>query len=189
MRVTSNHKIVGLSPTTPINLNKDMTTMLMVDEEKQYVWDKTFIQIARLMAEHSTCTRKKVGAVLVKDNRIVSTGYNGTPRGLKHCYEIFTPDKMSKPNYYEEHGKFSQKYEVHAEQNCIIFAGKVFTSCEGCTLYTTLSTCRDCAKLVVASGISRVVYDELYDRDQEGINLLELMGIQVDHFVDKGDNI
>ena len=164
---------------------KKVERPISMDLRKNKEWDKTFIEMARLMAEHSTCTRKKVGAILVKDNRVVSTGYNGTPKGMKHCNQIFTPDKLKLPNYYDEHGKFSRQFEVHAEQNCIIYAGKEGTACEGCTLYTTLSTCKDCAKLVVASGITRVVYDELYDRDQEGIELLRMMGIEVSQYIEK----
>lgn len=147
---------------------------------KQLMWDVTFLKIAKLMAEHSTCVRKQVGAVLVKDTRVVSTGFNGTPTGMPHCSQVFTPDRLAKPDFYDKHGKFSKAYELHAEQNAIIFAGKVNTPCEGCTLYTTLAPCPDCAKLIVAAGIQRVVYSERYDRDQQGIELLRQMGIQVE---------
>lgn len=142
-------------------------------------WDKTFIEIAKLIAEHSTCVRKQVGALIVKDKRIVSTGYNGVPSGLKHCNKFFTENNLKEPDFYNKHGDFSKKFELHAEQNAILFAGKVYTSCEGATLYTTLSPCSDCCKLIAGAGIKRVVYCEEYDRDTAGIDLLKQLGIEV----------
>ena len=85
-------------------------------------WDLTFIKVATLMAKHSTCVRKQVGVVIVKNNRIISTGYNGVPSGMKHCNEVFTKSAMAKltdAEFYKQHGDFSAKYEVHAEQNAI----------------------------------------------------------------------
>jgi dCMP deaminase len=141
-------------------------------------WNETFMNIAYELSQHSTCCRKHVGAILVKDGRIVSTGYNGVAHGLKHCDEVFSKEDMLKPNFMDLHGKFSNKYEIHAEQNCLIFANKTQTKTEGCTMYTTLSPCSGCAKLIVASGIKRVVYDELYDRSSEGVELLQEMGVE-----------
>ena len=109
----------------------------------------------------------------------MSTGYNGVPSGLKHCNQYFTMDNLKEPEFYNQHGDFSKKFELHAEQNAILFAGKVFTSCEGATLYTTLSPCSDCCKLIAGAGIKRVVYCEEYDRDTAGIELLKQLGIEV----------
>ena len=91
---------------------------------KQREWDITFINIAKEMAKHSTCIRKQVGAILVKNGHIVSTGYNGVPHGVKHCNEVFKKEDMLKPDWMDVHGKFSSMYEVHAEQNCIIEMAK-----------------------------------------------------------------
>lgn len=149
-----------------------------IAESQLKSWDNTFIVIAKELAKHSTCLRCQVGAVLVKNGRIVSTGYNGVPHGMKHCNETFTIEDMKKSNWLDIHGEFSRKYEVHAEQNCIIEMAKNETNPTGTTLYLTLSPCSNCAKLIVAAGIERVVYAEEYDRDKDGINLLKEMGIE-----------
>lgn len=146
-------------------------------------WDKTFMRIAKEMAKHSTCCRKQVGAVLVKNRRVISTGYNGVPSGLRHCCDRFTPCDRAKPDFYDVHGVFSRNFEVHAEANCLLETAKNEISPEGTTLYTTLSPCQDCAKIICAAGVTRIVYEELYDRDQKGIELLAEMGIDVDQVV------
>lgn len=152
-------------------------------------WDKTFIEIAEKFAEHSTCVKRKVGAVLVKDLRILSTGYNGTPSGLPNCEDIFgngpneISTKMVFPHlehspkgYYFTHHEFSERYEIHAEQNCLSFAAKNGVSTDGCTLYVTTAPCVHCAKIIIASGIKKVVYKEIYKNDM-GIQLLADAGI------------
>ena len=85
-------------------------------------WDKTFIEIAELFAEHSTCQKRQVGAVLTKNKRIISCGYNGTPSGMPHCNSFFESEdecKIPAGDGFSLHHKFSAKYELHAEQNCI----------------------------------------------------------------------
>jgi len=160
-------------------------------------WDKTFIEIAEKFAEHSTCVKRKVGAVLVKDLRILSTGYNGTPSGLPNCGDIFRNgpneiatkaifykndfpsslnSKKSYQGYYFTHHEFSERYEIHAEQNCLSFAAKNGVSTDGCTLYVTTAPCVHCAKIIIASGIKNVVYKEIYKNDM-GIQLLTDAGI------------
>lgn len=144
-------------------------------------WDLTFIKVATLMAKHSTCVRKQVGVVIVKNNRIISTGYNGVPSGMKHCNEVFTKSAMAKltdAEFYKQHGDFSAKYEVHAEQNAIAELSKNEVNAIGATLVTTLSPCSNCAKLIAAAGIKRVVYLEEYDRDTNGPDLLKNLGIE-----------
>lgn len=159
-------------------------------------WDKTFIEIAEKFAEHSTCVKRKVGAVLVKDLRILSTGYNGTPSGFCNCKDIFEngPNEMatkaifykndfpsslnskkSSQGYYFTHHDFAERFEIHAEQNCIAFAAKNGVSTEGCTLYVTTAPCVNCAKIIIASGIKNVVYNDIYKNDF-GIKLLEEAG-------------
>lgn len=152
-------------------------------------WDKTFIEVAEEFAEHSTCVKRQVGAVLVKDLRILSTGYNGTPSGFCNCKDVFEdgPDKpstkgigykKSRSVYYFSHHEFAERFEIHAEQNCLSFAAKNGVSTDGCTLYVTTAPCVNCAKVIIASGIKKVVYKEIYKNDF-GIQLLEEAGIEV----------
>lgn len=151
-------------------------------KEKQLDWDKTFLKIAYEYAEHSTCSRHKVGAVITKNGRIISTGFNGTPAGMKHCSEEFknikwdglSPDCALRMRHHD----FAEKYEIHAEQNAIIFLTKSETNAEGGTCYTTLSPCSNCAKAIIQAGIKRVVYCEEYERDQSGLELLRIMNIE-----------
>lgn len=152
-------------------------------------WNKTFIEIAEKFAEHSTCVKRKVGAVLVKDLRILSTGYNGTPSGFCNCNDVFkyTDEKTGKINLntgviyvnnfqlnaqdFITHHEFSEKYEIHAEQNCLAIAAKNGISTNGCELYITTAPCAQCAKLIIASGIKKVYYKEIY-KNNFGIELL-----------------
>ena len=155
----------------------------MTVAEKKLSWDKSFLRIAWEYATHSTCSRKHVGALIVKNGRIIATGFNGTPKGFENCN-----DKFKNINWKEQpldsplskdHHDFSEKYEVHAEQNALITLIHNGTNCDGATLYTTLSPCTTCAKLITQSGITRVVYEEEYDRDITGLQILRDMGIEV----------
>ena len=138
-----------------------------------------FLEIAKQFASQSTCCRKQVGAILVKDGRIVSTGYNGVVKGAIHCneHDVFKNVDWTKQKATDDlamkHHQFSSVNELHAEQNAIAFAAKNGVSTDGCTLYTTLAPCPDCAKLIVASGIKEVYYTEEYDRNTTGINFLK----------------
>ena len=138
------------------------------------------MKIAQLFAEHSTCVRLHVGAVLVKNCRIISCGYNGALPGMKHCKDYFSKGDFNKELGITHHD-FSDKYEMHAEQNCIAFAvksGIVIT--EDCIMYTTTAPCKNCAKLIAASGIKRVVFKDSYSKTSEGINLLREFGVKVE---------
>lgn len=131
--------------------------------------EETFIEIAKLMAKNSYAERLKVGAVLAKEDRIMATGYNGTPRGYSNECEYIdtiTGDKKTK------------NIVVHAEQNLLMFCAKHGIKTEGCTLYITHSPCIDCAKLIASSGIKEVIYDEDY-RCNEGIELLRELDVNV----------
>jgi dCMP deaminase len=127
-----------------------------------------FMETAINFANRSTCTRIKVGAVLVKNDRIVSTGYNGVPKGMIHCEDYFKENEYTD----EKHREFSIKYELHAEQNLLAEALKNNINPEGGKVYLTLSPCGMCAKLLLATGIKEVYYLEEYDRDVSGIELL-----------------
>ena len=119
--------------------------------------DKNFINIAKELASASKCVSKQVGAVIVKDGRILSTGYNGTPTGFKNCCDHWDGQ------YTPEHHEWSKTYEIHAEMNALIWAAREGISINGATIYVTLEPCSDCSKNIIASGIKRIVYDKAYE--------------------------
>lgn len=119
--------------------------------------DKNFINIATELATASKCVSKQVGAVIVKDGRILSTGYNGTPAGYTNCSEHWHG------KYSAEHHEWSKTYEIHAEMNAIIWAARKGISIEGATIYVTLEPCSECSKNLIASGIKRIIYATPYE--------------------------
>ena len=121
--------------------------------------DTNFINIAKELAKASKCVSKKVGAVIVKDGRILSTGYNGTPQGYVNC------DEHWNGKYTPSHHDWSLKYEIHAEMNAIIWASKNGIKIKNATIYTTLQPCEQCTKNIIASGIKRIVYEKEYDKN------------------------
>jgi dCMP deaminase len=125
--------------------------------------DKNFINIAKEIASASKCVSKQVGAVIVKDGRILSTGYNGTPAGYKNCCEHWDG------KYTSEHHLWSKTYEIHAEMNAIIWAARKGISVEGATIYVTLEPCADCSKNIIQSGIKRIVYEKYYEHNDSPI--------------------
>lgn len=133
--------------------------------EKQLELDKKYIRMARIWAENSYCTRRKVGALIVKDKMIISDGYNGTPSGFENVCE--TEEGVTK------------SYVLHAEANAITKIAKSGNNSDGATLYVTASPCIECAKLIIQSGIRRVVYGRMY-RTTDGIDLLKRAGIEVE---------
>ena len=133
-------------------------------DSKQLKFDRSYLRIAQVWAENSYCNRRKVGALIVKDKMIISDGYNGTPSGFENVCE--DEDGHTKP------------YVLHAEANAITKVAKSNNSSNGATLYVTAAPCMECAKLIIQSGIRRVVYVESY-RLSDGIELLERAGIEV----------
>ena len=123
--------------------------------------DEFFINTAFNLAKRSHCVSKHVGAVLVKDGRIVSMGYNGSPAGHVNCDSVFNAHKFD----LDDHHHWSITHEVHAEMNCIMFAAKNGIETDGCTLYTTLSPCQDCLKNSLQAGIVRFVFLNQYHRN------------------------
>ncbi|MDF1874244.1 dCMP deaminase family protein [Sulfurimonas sp. SAG-AH-194-I05] len=119
--------------------------------------DKNFIKIATELATASKCVSKHVGAVIVKDGRILSTGYNGTPTGYTNCSDHWNG------KYTSEHHEWSKTYEIHAEMNAIIWAARQGISIENATIYVTLEPCSECSKNLIASGIKRIVYAKPYE--------------------------
>jgi dCMP deaminase len=136
-------------------------------EERKHEQDLTYMKMAKVMAEFSYCVKKKVGALLVKNNRIIANGINGAPQGEfdEHVCE-------------GEDGKTLWK-TLHAESNVISSMAASTQSSEGSTMYITCSPCKDCAKLMLQSKIIRVVYSEEY-KDLDGVNFLKERGVIVD---------
>ena len=139
-------------------------------EEKQLKLDGRYLRMARIWAENSYCKRRQVGAIVVKDNRIISDGYNGTPAGFENVCE-------------DENGA-TKPYVLHAEANAITKVAKSGNSSLGATLYVTASPCMECAKLIIQAGIKRVVYSEEY-RIADGLDLLRRAGVEVVKFEKK----
>lgn len=138
--------------------------------------DEYFMEIAKIVAKRSTCLRRDVGAVLVKDNHIISTGYNGPPAGLAHC----THDSCVRSRYNIPSGEQPQLCRaVHAELNCIIQAAINGTSIKGNTsIYVTAFPCIDCTKIIINAGIKRIAYLDEYDATNEIRNaMIEEAGI------------
>jgi dCMP deaminase len=140
-----------------------------IQDEKQLAIDKRYLQMARIWASNSYCKRRQVGALLVKDKMIISDGYNGTPSGFE--------------NECEEENDMTKSYVLHAEANAITKVAKSNNSSEGSTLYITTSPCMECSKLIIQSGIKRVVYEEKY-RITDGLDLLDRARIDLVHITD-----
>jgi dCMP deaminase len=132
-------------------------------------FDEYFMKIAGVVSERSTCCRKKVGAVIVREKHIVATGYNGSPKGLPHCTEIGC---QVENNHCVR--------TTHAEQNAVIQCALHGVSSNGATLYSTASPCLICAKILVNAGIKRVVFREHYG-EQAAIDLFQAAGVEVDY--------
>lgn len=133
---------------------------------KQEKYDKAYLRMAQEWGKLSYCERRQVGAIIVKDRMIISDGYNGTPTGFENICE-------------DEEG-YTKWYVLHAEANAISKVAASTQSCEGATLYITLSPCRECSKLIHQSGIKRVVYQIAY-RDDSGLDFLKKAGVELVH--------
>ncbi len=138
----------------------------MESKDKQHKLDLRYLRMARIWAENSYCQRRKVGALVVKDKMIISDGYNGTPSGF--------------PNVCESEENTTFPYVLHAEANAITKLARSSNNSDGSTLYVTAAPCIECAKLIIQSGIKRVVYAEKY-RLEDGIALLRKAGVEVEY--------
>ena len=136
-------------------------------EDRNRKFDRRYLEMAAVWAKNSYCTRRQVGAILVKDRMIISDGYNGTPSGFE--------------NVCEDENGVTKPYVLHAEANAITKVAKSSNSSDGATLYITDSPCMECAKLIIQSGIRRVVYAREY-RIVDGVDLLRRAGVLVEKF-------
>lgn len=134
--------------------------------------DYLYMRMARVWAENSYCERRKVGALMVKQQMIISDGFNGTPSGFE--------------NVCEDENNVSKPYVLHAEANAISKVARSHNSAEGATLYVTASPCMECSKLIIQAGIKRVVYGELY-RITDGLDLLKRAGVEVEYLPESSD--
>ena len=145
----------------------------MDKQDKQHKRDLLYMRMARTWAENSYCQRRQVGALMVKNQMIISDGFNGTPSGFE--------------NHCEDENNVSKPYVLHAEANAITKVARSNNSSDGATLYVTASPCIECSKLIIQSGIKRVVYGELY-RLTDGIDLLKRAGINVEYLPEEPTN-
>lgn len=138
-------------------------------EEKTVRYDLAYLRLAISWAELSQCSRKKVGAIIVKDGMIISDGYNGAPSGF--------------PNACEDVNGQTHWYVLHAEANAILKVAKSTNNIDGATLYLTHSPCKDCSKLILQSGIKRLVFITEY-KDNSGLIFLEQAGIEIKQYLE-----
>ncbi len=138
----------------------------MIQKDKKNDLDKRYLRMARVWAENSYCTRRQVGALIVKDKMIISDGYNGTPSGFE--------------NVCEDENGLTKPYVLHAEANAITKIARSGNNSDGATLYVTDSPCIECAKLIIQAGIKRVIYSKKY-RLTDGLELLERAGIELEY--------
>lgn len=144
------------------------------EPRKRPSWDQYFMDIAQMVAARSNCSRRQVAAVLVRDCRIISTGYNGTPRGVRNCSDGGCPRCNSDtPSGHGLHECLCS----HAEENSIVQAAYHGIAVKGATLYTTFSPCLQCAKMIINAGIVEVVYHQRYSIDDVSTRLLKEAGV------------
>ncbi|WP_424492954.1 deoxycytidylate deaminase [Salinimicrobium sp. GXAS 041] len=136
-----------------------------MSDKKQLKYDKAYLRIAQEWGKLSHCERRKVGALIVKNRMIISDGYNGTPTGFE--------------NYCEDDEGYTKWYVLHAEANAILKVAASTQSCQGATLYITMSPCKECSKLIHQSGIKRLVYHTAY-KDNSGLEFLEKAGVELE---------
>lgn len=138
----------------------------MESNNKTSAFDRRYLRMAAVWAENSYCVRRQVGALIVKDKMIISDGFNGTPSGFE--------------NVCENEDGLTKSYVLHAEANAITKVARSGNNSDGATLYVTASPCIECAKLIIQSGIKRVVYGEQY-RLTDGLDLLRRAGIELEY--------
>jgi dCMP deaminase len=145
-------------------------------------WDEYFMTICEQVGGRSTCMRRHVGAVIVRDRRILATGYNGTPSGLKHCEEVGC---LREQRGIESGSNHELCRGIHAEQNAVIQAAKYGTPIDGSTLYTSHQPCVLCAKILINAGIAEIVFRHAYP-DELGRAMLDEAGVALRLYAPEG---
>ncbi len=140
-------------------------------------WDRYFLDLCEAISRRSTCDRGRAGCVIVKDKRIMTTGYAGSPTGLPHCDEVGHDMRR----VIDENGNASQHCvrTLHAEQNAIIQAARFGIPLDGATLYCRMTPCRTCAMMMINSGIKRAVCEKHYHADKDTVELFKAAGIEL----------
>lgn len=136
---------------------------------------KVFLNIAEELSHLSHCVSHKVGCILVKDGRIISTGYNGTPAGFINCDDVNSFLNVNNAGDRDLHHQFSEMFEIHAEINAILCAAKNGISINGSILYTSLHPCYNCLKMICNSGIKTVIYRYKYDKFETSNEIKEML--------------
>ncbi|HIH17066.1 MAG TPA: AAA family ATPase [Candidatus Diapherotrites archaeon] len=156
--------------------NADATIAGLPQNFERPSWDEYFIHIAREVSSRSNCVKRKIGAVIVKDKRLISTGYNGTPRGVRNCNEGGCP----RCNSFAKSGTNLEECVCsHAEENAIVQASYHGVELKGSTLYTTMSPCLQCAKMAINAGIAKVVYNVEYAVSETAKRILQEAGVEL----------
>lgn len=146
-----------------------MLTISKMKQIKQHKYDIAYLRMAEEWSKLSYCERRQVGALIVKDKMIISDGYNGTPTGFE--------------NICEDDEGFTKWYVLHAEANAILKVASSTQTCQGATLYITMSPCKECSKLIHQAGITRLVYKRGY-KDDSGLLFLDKAGVEIEHIPD-----
>ena len=154
---------------------KELNTQYPIPNTKRPSWDEYFLGISKLVASRSTCMRRQVGAVVVKNKQILATGYNGAPSGITHCDKVgCLRQQMNVPS--------GQRHELcralHAEQNAFLQAARHGVSLEGSTLYITTQPCSICAKMIINVGVKKIIIEGDYP-DEFALKFLEEAGIEM----------
>jgi len=169
-RILNNGSLEDLHAT----INKKVIRIIM--QAPRPTWDEYFMQIARVVGSRSNCMKRKVAAVIVKEGRIISTGYNGTPRGTVNCNEGGCP----RCNAFKPSGEdLGECFCSHAEENSIVQSAYHGIAIKGSSLYTTFSPCLLCTKMIINAGISEVIFNEAYPLRDQALSLLKQAQIKV----------
>ena len=155
--------------------NENKNIIIDKNINKNIDWYVTFLKIANTLGERSHCISKKIGCLITKKNRIISTGINGTPQGLFNCDNVFYNGFDIKNELNREiHHNFSKKYEIHSEINAIIHSAKNGISIKNGSLFVNCCPCNECSKAILGSGIKNIIFENFYDKDMNGFIFLVL---------------
>ena len=170
------YKIINDSSVEKLSKKVDDLMKKIPQNFERPSWDEYFLNVAKVVATRSNCIKRKVAAVIVKDKRIVSTGYNGTPRGVKNCNEGGCP----RCNSFGESGKGLEECLCsHAEENAIVQSAYHGIAVKDGELYTTFAPCLMCSKMIINAGIKKVVYNAEYPLNETANKLLKAAGIEL----------
>lgn len=154
-----------------------MSRVSQIKKRKRPTWDEYFLEIIDVISRRGTCDRGYAATVIVKDKRILTTGYVGAPPGLPHCDEV--GHELREVNDNGTNSKHCIR-TTHSEQNAIVQAAKFGISIDGSTLYTIMEPCYDCAKIIISAGIKRVVCKKKYHRAERTRDIFKQAGVRLD---------